>query len=60
MCVTILVDRKLIENLLAAIANQKFIHELHPWQREEIQIAIDRVFGEGMKVLSENKKKEIL
>lgn len=60
---TISIPARLLEDLLGALASQKFISEEVPYQREEKQVAIDRVFNEAWQALAEARKpipKEVL
>ena len=48
---------QLLEDLLGAPASQKYIAEEVPYQREEKQTVIDRVFHEAWQILTEARKK---
>jgi len=49
------IEREFFEHILNCLANQKFIHELSPEMRSEVQASIDRVWLTGMDMLFNSK-----
>jgi len=47
------IDPSFLKHLLCCLANQKFIHELLPEEREENQKIIDQAWNDGMSILHE-------
>lgn len=51
----ITVDRAWLKHLLACLANQKYIHELAPSERDQTQEVIDIAWREGMEILNKTE-----